>query len=62
MPFKPKTIFFTKAAKDNLDVNSSSATVMPAFHKAATSLNQHILVTILVALVIYLMHCLAVQS
>ena len=33
---------FTTAATDNLDVNPSSATAMSAFHRTATSLNQHV--------------------
>lgn len=55
-------IFSTTAAIDNFDENSSYATATSAFYLTTTSLNQHVLVTILVVLLIYMMHRVAIQS
>ena len=41
-PLNLRRDLFTTAATDNLDVNPSSATAMSAFHRTATSLNQHV--------------------
>ena len=41
-PLNLRHDLFTTAATDNIDVNTSSATAMSAFHGTATSVNQHI--------------------